>query len=86
MDHPLHEENAPHHDEHHEAAAPAGAACRCAHHAVVPVLAIILGLEFFFAEIGVLTWGFVNVTWPLLIVIAGIAALTNRRCACCAAR
>jgi hypothetical protein len=70
-------------EEHREAAASACTPCRCTHHAVVPILAIIIGLEFFFAEIGVLTWGFVNVTWPLIVVIAGIAGLANRRCRCC---
>jgi len=61
-----------------------GKVCRCGHHKVLPILAIILGLEFFFAEINVLTWAFVNVTWPILLVIAGVMGLMKGRCACCA--
>lgn len=52
--------------------------CRHPQHRVIPILAIIIGLEFFLAEIGVLTWEFVNVTWPLLLIIAGIVGLSGR--------
>ncbi len=58
------------------------AGCRCAHRRTIPVLAIIVGLEFFLAEIGIFTWGFVNVTWPLLVIIAGIAGLKGSHCRC----
>ncbi len=58
------------------------AGCHCSHRRTIPVLAIIVGLEFFLAEIGIFTWGFVNVTWPLLVVIAGIAGLRDHRCRC----
>ena len=54
-----------------------GTICRHPRHRAVPILAIIIGLEFFLAEIGVLTWEFVNVTWPLLLIVAGIVGLSG---------
>ena len=71
------------HGEHHDMPMGQGKTCHCVHHKVGPILVIIVGLEFFFAEINVLTWGFVNVTWPILVVIWGIVMLSGRNCRCC---
>ena len=69
------------HNEHGEHTAH-GMACKCPHHKVIPILVIILGLEFLFAELNVLTWAFVNVTWPILIIIAGVVKLNSSNCNC----
>ncbi|MDR3581694.1 MAG: DUF5668 domain-containing protein [Candidatus Pacebacteria bacterium] len=60
-----------------------GKVCRCGHHKMVPILAIIFGLVFLLAEVNVLTWGFVNVTWPVLLIIFGITKLMSGKCNCC---
>ena len=58
-----------------------GKTCGCMHHKVLPILVILLGLDFLLASLGVLTWGFVNVTWPILVIIAGFMKLMS--CSCC---
>jgi hypothetical protein len=58
-----------------------GKTCNCGHHKVVPILVILLGLDFLLAQLNVLTWGFVGVTWPILVIIGGIVKLNM--CKCC---
>ncbi len=60
--------------------------CPCWHHKAVPVLAILFGLEFLLAQVNVLTWDFVNVTWPILVMLAGCVKLAGRCCKCCSGR
>jgi hypothetical protein len=74
------------HPSEHGAAATAmaqGKTCKCGHHKATPILVILLGLEFFLGEVGALNWGFVNVTWPILVIIAGVVMLVSRTCKCC---
>jgi len=56
-------------------------ACKCPHHRVIPWLIILIGLDFFLGGINVLTWGFVDITWPILLIIAGGTKLVG--CKCC---
>ncbi len=72
------------HAEHQEAGMAKGKTCHCGHHKVMPILVIILGLEFLLAEVNVLTWGFVNITWPILLIIFGFYKLMSGKCNCCA--
>ena len=58
---------------------PEGKTCGCAHHRVMPWLIILFGLDFLLAALGVLTWGFASITWPILVIIAGCTKL----CRCC---
>jgi hypothetical protein len=58
---------------------PDGCHCKCGHHRVMPWLLVLFGLDFLLSSIGVLTWGFVSVTWPILVIIAGFAKM----CRCC---
>ena len=58
-----------------------GMVCKCPHHKAVPVLIILIGLDFFLGAVSVLTWGFVNVSWPILLIVIGIIKLV--RCGCC---
>ena len=59
-----------------------GKTCSCSHHKVFPILVILFGLDFLLAAVGVLTWDFVNITWPILLIIAGCMKLV--KCDCCA--
>lgn len=60
-----------------------GGKCGCGHHKVLPILVILLGLEFLLAQVNVLTWGFVGVTWPILVIVAGCMKLFGGCCKCC---
>jgi hypothetical protein len=59
-----------------------GKMCKCPHHKVMPWVIILIGVDFLLGAMNVLTWSFVDITWPILVIIAGIVKLN--RCACCA--
>lgn len=42
-------------------------------------LIIILGLTFLAQALGLITWNTVNIIWPILIVIVGIAKLSHKK-------
>ena len=53
-----------------------GMVCKCGrHHKVIPILVILMGLAFLSRRVNVLTWGFVGVTWPILVIIGGVMKL-----------
>lgn len=58
-----------------------GKVCKCPHHKIVPWLIILIGADFLLGAVNVLTWSFVNITWPILLIIVGIVKLN--RCSCC---
>ncbi len=58
-----------------------GMTCKCPHHKAIPVLIILIGLDFLLGATGTLSWNFVDVTWPILLMIGGIVKLV--RCGCC---
>jgi len=58
-----------------------GMVCNCPHHKVIPWLIILIGADFLLGAVNVLTWGFVNITWPILLIIGGVVKLV--RCNCC---
>jgi hypothetical protein len=59
-----------------------GKMCGCGCHKVIPVLVILFGLDFLLGVVGTLTWGFVNVSWPVLVIIAGCMMFFKRSCGC----
>jgi hypothetical protein len=58
-----------------------GMTCKCPHHRMIPWIVILIGLDFLLGATMVLTWTFVDITWPILLIIAGIVKLV--RCSCC---
>jgi len=54
-----------------------GGAGKCGHHKVVSVLVILFGLTFLLGDWNVLTWGSVNVIWPILVILAGLAKMRH---------
>jgi hypothetical protein len=58
-----------------------GMVCKCPHHKAVPWLIILIGVDFLLGAMSVLTWSFVNITWPILLIVIGIVKLA--RCNCC---
>ncbi len=61
-----------------------GKTCGCGCHQAIPALVILFGFDFLLGALGVITWGFVNIIWPILIIIAGCVKLAKRSCGCCA--
>ena len=58
-----------------------GEVCKCPHHKVKPLLIFLFGLDFFLGYLGVLTENFVMMTWPILVMAAGVMKMS--RCKCC---
>jgi hypothetical protein len=61
-----------------------GMTCKCPHHKVMPIIIILIGVDFFLGAVGVLTAGFVSVTWPILLIILGCVKMV--RCGCCSGK
>jgi hypothetical protein len=59
-----------------------GKMCGCGCHKVMPILVILFGLDFLLGMLGVLTAGFVSISWPILIIIAGCMMLFKKSCSC----
>jgi hypothetical protein len=56
-----------------------GKTCNCGHHKVFPILVILFGLAFLLGALNILTWSFVGIAWPILVIIAG----ASKFCKCC---
>ncbi len=59
-----------------------GMMCKCPHHKVVPLAVTLIGLAFLLQALGVLTAGFVDVAWPVLLVVAGLTKMSSGMCSC----
>ncbi len=60
-----------------------GTACSCAHHKIVPLMIILIGLAFLLQAFGVVSGMIVSFVWPALLIIAGVGKLKGRDCPCC---
>lgn len=59
-----------------------GKTCGCGCHKVIPILVILFGLDFLLGMLGVLTPGVVNISWPIIIILAGGMMLFKKSCSC----
>jgi hypothetical protein len=59
-----------------------GKVCTCGHHMIKPVLLLILGFDFLLGALGVITNDFVQITWPIIIILISIAMMTGKKCKC----
>lgn len=59
--------------------------CRCAHHKVIPVLVVLLGLTFLLQALDVVDAKFVMIAWPILLIAGGLMKLADKSgmCKCC---
>ncbi len=57
--------------------------CACAHHQIAPVAIVLIGLDFLGNAIGAIPDALLAMTWPALLIIAGLAKLAGPRCRCC---
>ena len=61
-----------------------GTKCGCGHHMAKPVLLLLFGLDFLLGALGVFTSNFVQVTWPIIVILIAIMMMMGRKCKCCA--
>jgi hypothetical protein len=59
-----------------------GGSCGC--HKLFPIVVILFGLLFLLGALNIVTWWFVDVAWPILVIIVGIKKLM--KCGCCAGK
>jgi hypothetical protein len=50
---------------------------------VVPGLVVLFALDFLLANYGVVNQEFLNMTWPILVGVAGVMKMTEGKCKCC---
>jgi hypothetical protein len=60
-----------------------GKVCNCPHHKVLPILTILIGVDFLLGALNIFTWFFVDVTWPILLIIGGATWMSQASCGCC---
>ncbi|HYD93243.1 MAG TPA: hypothetical protein VEB18_02175 [Candidatus Paceibacterota bacterium] len=60
--------------------------CKCTHHAIAPVAIVLIGLDFLGHAAGLISDTFLSLSWPALLVIAGLVKLAGHDCRCCAKR
>ena len=61
----------------------AGAGCSCWHHKLVPLLITLIGVTFLLGVYHVLTPTFVNMAWPILLILIGLFKMCEGMCPCC---
>ncbi len=57
--------------------------CSCFHHQIAPAAIVLIGLLFVANALQVLSDGILALSWPALLVIAGLAKLMGPSCKCC---
>jgi uncharacterized membrane protein (Fun14 family) len=57
--------------------------CKCAHHKVIPVAIVLIGLMFLLQALNMVSAGVVAITWPILVIIIGLMKFTKGMCKCC---
>ncbi len=57
--------------------------CVCKHHSVIPFLMVLFAIVFLLGAFEVVEARTVSITWPILVGIAGLTKLNERRCTCC---
>ena len=59
-----------------------GKTCGCGCHKALPILVILFGLVFLLGALNIVTWWFVEIAWPILVIIAGFVKLSKGGCKC----
>ncbi len=57
--------------------------CKCMHHKVPSLLVVLFGLLFLLKAWDMVSMGFVDVAWPVLVILLGLMKLTSGKCKCC---
>ena len=48
-----------------------------------PVFLLLIGIDFLLGTLGIFTNEFVQLTWPILLILIAITMMTKRICKCC---
>ena len=57
--------------------------CKCPHHKTIPMLVVLFGVLFLLGSLNVLTMQMVNISWPILVIVAGGMKMMGSKCKCC---
>ena len=57
--------------------------CSCPCHKMVGLFIALIGLTFLLGAFNVLSPRVVEVTWPILVIMAGMQTVMRGRCKCC---
>ena len=63
-----------------------GKTCGCPCHKTISILVVLFGLIFLLGALNIIPWQWVDIAWPILVIIAGITKMCKGMCSCCAAR
>ena len=55
--------------------------CPCQY--MMGLLVVLFGLTFLLRELGVISNHFASITWPIIVIVAGLKALFGHMCKCC---
>ena len=56
--------------------------CPCMHHKIMPILIVLVGLDFLLGSLGAFNSAIVNMIWPVLVILMGLAKLSGGMCKC----
>lgn len=56
--------------------------CGCPHHKLLPMLLVVLGLTFLLGNLGLVSSDFVNLAWPILLILIGLQKGLGLMCKC----
>lgn len=57
--------------------------CNCPHHKMPAVFMIVFGLVFLLEALDMLSHSMVSMTWPVIVILAGLSKIFSSRCHCC---
>jgi hypothetical protein len=60
-----------------------GGGCGCTHHKMVPLFIIIIGVIFLLGATGNITMQWVNILWPIALILLGLQKMVGGMCKCC---
>lgn len=60
-----------------------GGGCRCPHHKVPALMALLIALAFLLGNLGYVSDATVGMAWPILLGIGALTKLMGGKCTCC---
>lgn len=60
-----------------------GAPCKCLHHKMVPLFITLIGLVLLLKVLGIVSAGFADISWPVLLILIGLQKMFGGMCGCC---
>ncbi|MDO8664729.1 MAG: hypothetical protein Q7K44_04275 [Candidatus Liptonbacteria bacterium] len=53
------------------------------HHKTISILVVLFGLDFLAYYMGWVGDSFLNISWPILVIVGGLMKLSKGMCKCC---